>query len=70
MVTEKERMIEWLKRSKNQVYNLRRKPRLSKDKALLAIRENYSIIGVLIQVAEGKAYMQGIAPINDIAGSV
>ena len=59
-------MIEWLKRSKSQVYDLRRKPRLSKDKALYAIRQNYAVIGVLMDVAKGTAYMQGIAPINDV----
>lgn len=64
MITDKERMIEWLSRSADQIYELRRKPRLSKDKALDAIRQNYSVIDVLTQVASGEAYMMGIPPIN------
>jgi hypothetical protein len=62
MVTDKDRMIEWLTRTADQIYDLRRKPRLSNDKCLAEIRQNYSVIAVLIDVANGKAKMQGISP--------
>lgn len=66
MVTNKERMIEWLSRSANEINALRRKSRLSKEKKLDFIRQSYSIINVLTMVAEGKATMMGIAPPSDI----
>jgi hypothetical protein len=62
MVTDKDRMIEWLTRAADQIYDLRRKPRLSTDKCLTVIRQNYSVLSVLIEVANGKAKMQGISP--------
>lgn len=58
-------MIEWLRRSADDIYNLRRKPRLSTDKCLEAIRQSYDIIYVLTLVVEKKAYMLGISPPND-----
>lgn len=64
MITEKDRLKEWLKRVSEEVYSLRRKPRLSSEKKLNAIRSNYNVISVLIKVAEGKAYMLGIPPLN------
>lgn len=66
MVTNKERMIEWLTRSADDINALRRKPRLSYDKKIQFIRQSYSIISVLTMVAEGKATMMGIAPPIDI----
>lgn len=65
MVTDKTRMIEWLRRSAEQVHQLRRKPRLSKEKCLLTIRQSYSVIAVLTKVAKRDAYLLGIAPPND-----
>jgi hypothetical protein len=62
MVSNKDRMIEWLNRTADEVYALRRKPNLSKDKALYAIRGNYNVISVLIKVAQGDAFMLGIKP--------
>jgi len=66
MVTDKDRMIEWLNRVAGEVYALRRKPRLGTDKCLAAIRQNYDVINVLTKVANGDARMQGIAPPTDI----
>lgn len=66
MVNDKERMIEWLNRSASQINSLRRKPRLSKDKCLPIIRENYQIISVLTMVVNGDAYMTGVMPPVDI----
>lgn len=60
--SNKDRMIEWLNRTANEVYSLRRKPNLGKEKALYAIRGNYSVISVLIKVAQGEAYMLGAKP--------
>lgn len=65
-ITNKDRMIEWLNRSADEVYALRRKPRLSTDKALEAIRGNYDVINVLTKVARGDAYMKGISPPKDL----
>ena len=62
MVSNKDRMIEWLNRTADEVYALRRKPNLSKDKALYAIRGTYNVISVLIKVAQGDAFMLGIKP--------
>lgn len=66
MVTNKERMLEWLNRAADDVYEARRKPRWSKDKKLTFVRQSYSIINVLTMVANGEAYMIGIAPPSDI----
>lgn len=65
MISDRERMIEWLRRSADTIYELRKKPRLAKEKRLMAIRENYNIINVLTMVAENRAYMMGINPPND-----
>ena len=62
MVSNKDRMIEWLNRTADEVYALRRKPNLSKDKSLYAKRFNYNVISVLIKVAQGDAFMLGIKP--------
>lgn len=62
MVTNKDRMKEWLKRSADDVNAFRRKSRLSTDKKLTFIRQSYNVIFVLTMVAEGKANLIGIAP--------
>ena len=64
MVTEKQRLEEWLKRVADDVYALRRKPRLSKEKKLEAIRSTYAVLSVLLKVANREAYMLGIPPIE------
>lgn len=63
MITEKERIMEWLNRAADEISNLRKKPRLSKQKKLQIIRENYGIISVLIKVAKKEAYMVGVPPL-------
>ena len=65
MVSDKERMAEWLKRAADEIHALRRKPRLSTDNCLEVIRQNYDVINVLTKVAQGKAYMKGIAPVDN-----
>jgi hypothetical protein len=67
MVTDKERMVEWLTRSSMQINLLRKKPRLSTEKRLEIIRENYNVINVLTMVVNGEAYMLGINPPIDIS---
>lgn len=59
-------MIEWLNRVADDVYALRRKPRLGTEKCLVAIRQSYDVISVLTKVANGDAIMLGIAPPSDI----
>lgn len=65
MVNDKERMIEWLERSATQINELRRKPRLSREKCLTTIQGNYQIITVLTMVLKGEAYMTGVIPPNN-----
>ena len=64
MVTNKDRFQEWLKRAADNIYELRRKPRLSNEKKLEVIRGNYDVISVLTKVAKGDAFMLGIPPID------
>lgn len=66
MITEKERFKEWLSRVADDVYALRRKPRLSRDKKLEAIRSTYAVLSVLVKVANREAYMLGIPPIEPL----
>lgn len=65
MITEKERFKEWLSRAADEVNKLRKKPRLSKHKKLEIIRGNYSVINVLVKVANREAFMLGIPPANN-----
>lgn len=62
MVTDKDRIKEWLRRAADDINSLRRKNRLATDKKLNFIRQSYSVIFVLTMVAEGKATMMGISP--------
>lgn len=64
LVTNKDRFQEWLRRAADNIYELRRKPRLSDAKKLEVIRGNYDVIAVLTKVAKGDAFMLGIPPIN------
>lgn len=63
MVTEKERMKEWLRRSANEINSLKNTD-LDNNEKLAFIRQSYQVINVLTLVAENKAYMLGIAPPN------
>lgn len=65
MITEKQRLMEWLDRAANEVNSLRKKPRLANNKKLDIIRSNYGVISVLIKVARREAYMIGIPPLDD-----
>lgn len=65
MITEKERFKEWLSRAAKEVNELRRKPRLAKEKKLAIIRSNYNVISVLIKVAKKEAFMVGIPPLEN-----
>ena len=62
MISEKERMKEWLVRAAAEVNALRRRPRLATEKRLEIIRQNYDVINVLTKVAKGEAFMIGIPP--------
>lgn len=64
MISERERFKEWLCRATEDISRLQLNTQLSKEQKLYAIRLNYGIISVLIKVAQGKAYMIGIPPIN------
>lgn len=61
MITEKERMVEWLTRSAISVSQLKNEQN-SSEELLAKIRSNYATIEVLKKVASGKAYMIGIMP--------
>lgn len=61
MITEKERMIEWLTRAAINVSNIKTEE-CSTDELLTQIRSNYTTIEVLKKVASGSAYMIGIMP--------
>lgn len=61
MITEKERMIEWLERAAINVERLS-KEQISTEERLRKIRECYATIEVLTKVASGTAYMVGIMP--------
>lgn len=61
MITEKERMIEWLTRAAINVEKLSHE-KLPVEDQLRKIRENYATIEVLTKVASGTAYMVGIMP--------
>ena len=63
MIGDKERISEWLLRAADEINALRRNTKLSDEERLDAIRQSYDVIYVLTLVAQGKAYMRGIAPI-------
>lgn len=65
MITDKDRFKEWLKRKADEIHELRKKPRLSKEKKLQMIRSNYDVITVLTKVANREAFMVGIPPLKD-----
>lgn len=65
MISEKEKFKEWLKRAVDDVKELKKKPRLSRQKKIQSIRENYNVISVLIKVAKREAYMVGTPPLVD-----
>lgn len=66
MVTEKDRMKEWLRRNANEINSLKKDANLGPMDKLHFIRQSYSIINVLTMVAENKAFMLGIAPLDSI----
>jgi hypothetical protein len=66
MIGDKERITEWLTRAADEINSLRRKDTLPVDEHLQTIRQNYNIIQVLTLVAQGKAFMRGIAPLNSL----
>ena len=63
MITEKDRIIEWLNRAAEHVAQLRKKPRLKKQKKLELLRSNYNTINIITKVVSGKGFMLGIPPV-------
>ena len=59
MISEKERIKEWLHRVSNEVENIKLTT-ASKDDKLKMIQENYEILSVLTKVANGNAFMVGV----------
>ncbi len=66
MISEKERIKEWLSRVYNEVDTMKL-PNTSKQDKLDMIKENYKILAVLTKVATGNAYLVGIPPINQLS---
>ena len=66
MISEKERIKEWLSRVSDEV-NTMKLPNASKQDKLDMIKENYKILAVLTKVAAGDAYLVGVPPINQIS---
>lgn len=66
MVTNKDRMVEWLTRKADEMHALQQDPEMDTLQALAIIRSNYEVINVLTKVAKGDAYMKGIKPLNDV----
>lgn len=62
MNAETKRVQGWLGRVALDVNTLRKKPRLSREKKLQAIRQSYDILHVLVKVAKGQARIDGAEP--------
>jgi len=62
MISEKDRLKEWLERVADDISKLK-SANISKDEKLKSIRENYDILSVLTKVANGRAFMVGVPPI-------
>lgn len=63
MVTEKERVAEWLTRVQNDIKDLKMSNASVYTKIKL-LRQNYDVLLVLTKVAAGTAFMVGIPPIT------
>jgi hypothetical protein len=64
MVTETQRIEEWLVRVASSVRELKEKlaTGMTSEELLEAIRQNYEILSVMRKVSTGSAYMRGINP--------
>ena len=62
MITECEKIHEWLTRVSKEASLLGIIKRQSPAQCLTAIRNNYTILAVMVKVAEGKVRMQGAKP--------
>ena len=65
MITEKERITEWLSRVVAQVDTIK-STSTTKEQKLKLIQENYQVLAVLTKVASRHAYMVGVPLINQI----
>ena len=63
MVTDKERITEWLTRVANGLDEIKNSKSPTNEKIQM-LQENYDILLVLTKVASGTAFMVGIPPIN------
>lgn len=64
MISEKEKLAEWLLRVADDVNKTRSNKNLSKRDLLTSIRQSYAIISVLIKVANGQGTILGTPPVN------
>jgi hypothetical protein len=62
MITECEKIHEWLTRVSREASLLGIIRRQSPAECLTAIRNNYGTLAVMIKVAQGKVRMQGVKP--------
>ena len=62
MLTECEKVHEWLTRVSKEASLLGIIKRQSPIECLTAIRNNYTTLAVMVKVAEGKVRMQGAKP--------
>lgn len=63
MVTDKERITEWLTRVATGLDEIKNSKKPN-DEKIQMLQENYDILLVLTKVAAGTAFMVGIPPIN------
>ena len=63
MISERDKLVEWLSRVANDVGSLDQQTR-SREQLIAEIRKNYEIISVLIKVASGNATIVGTPPVN------
>ena len=63
MISEKDRIKEWLRRVASEINDVKATS-ISKDDKLDIIKNNYEVLSVLTKVATGKAFLVGVPPIN------
>lgn len=66
MVTEKERIKEWLARVAANIEIIKSQETSNLEKLNL-IQENYEVLSVLIKVSKGDAFMVGVPPISQVS---
>lgn len=64
MISEKEKLAEWLLRVADSVSETKLNNQLTKQQLLTSVRQSYAIISVLIKVANGQGTILGTPPVN------